>query len=469
MGPPNNDGAGGAASGSARPRPSRAARRQGGVVGRGRSPRARPPELRRGDLLPRVVVPPPGPRARALSRRLLAAEAPGVNTVGDGPALLWAEARGANVLDVDGNRYVDLTSGFGVALVGHRHPAVVAAVKRQADRLLHGLGDVHAHPARVALAEALAALAPMPDAAVYFAASGSDAVEVALKTAVLATGRAGILAFAGGYHGLTLGPLAAGGRAAFRAPFAAHLHPHVTLLPYGCAGGEIEGALAAGGVGCVLVEPVQGRAGVVLPPAGWLADLAARARRHGALLVVDEILTGGGRTGELFAVSAAGVEPDLLCCGKALAGGLPLAAVLGRRRLLAAWPSGGEALHTATFIAHPLACAAALATLRLLTGTAFRARAARLAVALAAGTAALAGLPGVVAVRGRGLLWGIEVATPGAAVAWSRAAATEGVLALPAGEDGRVLELLPPATLTAAQLAAALAGLRRATMALAAR
>jgi acetylornithine/succinyldiaminopimelate/putrescine aminotransferase len=420
-----------------------------------------PGRLQRGDLLPRLVTPPPGPRARALAEKLALFEAPGVNTVGDGPSPLWSEARGANVLDVDGNRYVDLTAGFGVALIGHRHPAVVAAVRRQATHLLHGLGDVHAHPARVALAAALAAHAPFPDAAVYFAASGADAVEVALKTALLARRRPGILAFHGGYHGLTLGALAAGGRPAFRTPFVAHLHPHVRLLDYGCAGRDLEHALRDGDVGCVIVEPVQGRAGVVLPPSGWLAEVATRARAHGTLLVVDEILTGGGRTGPFFAVTTEGVEPDLLCCGKAIAGGLPLAAVLAPRDLLGVWPGGGEALHTATFLAHPLACAATLATLRVLGHPSFLRRAENLATALGAELPRLAELPGVRAVRGRGLLWGIDVATPGGAVAWARRALAAGVLALPAGADGQVLELLPPAVLGERQRAFALAALAR--------
>ena len=421
--------------------------------------------LQRGDLLPRISVPPPGPRAQELAEDLAACEAPGVNSVGGGASPLWREARGSNVVDVDGNRYVDLTSGFGVALVGHRHPAVVAAVRRQASRLLHGLGDVHAHPSRVALAAALVARAPMPDAAVYFAASGADAVEVALKTAVLARGRPGVLAFAGGYHGLTLGGLAVGGREAFRTPFAAHLHAHAQHLPFGCAASALETRLGSGAIGCVIVEPVQGRAGVVLPPAGWLADLAAIARRHGVLLVLDEILTGGGRTGPFFACAAEDVEPDLLCCGKALAGGLPFAAVLGRRDLLAAWPARGEALHTATFLAHPLACAAALATLRVLDDPDFVARAAALAAAIATGVEELATLPAVRAVRGRGLLWGIELRDEslpaGRAASWARRALGAGVLALPAGERGEVLELLPPAVLTLRQLAVAIAGLRR--------
>ena len=426
---------------------------------RTRRSRREPAALSRGDLLPRLRVPPPGPRASQLAADLGAFEAPGVNTARGAPA--WREARGANVLDVDGNRYVDLTSGFGVALVGHRHPAIVAAVRRQAGRLLHGLGDVAAHPARVALAAALVARAPLADAAVYFAASGADAVEVALKTALLATRRAGVLAFDGGYHGLTLGALAAGGRDAFRAPFAAHIHPHVRHLPYGAPAAALERALADGAVGCVVVEPVQGRAGVVLPPVGWLAELGALARRHGALLVVDEILTGGGRTGPFFASLDAGIEPDLVCCGKALAGGLPFAAVLGRRELLAAWPANGEALHTATFLAHPLACAAALATLRVLGSPDFTARAAALGAAIATSVEVLSALPGVRAVRGRGLLWGVELDQDGGAVAWARRALGAGILALPSGARGEVLELLPPAVLTTRQLAVALDGLRR--------
>lgn len=427
---------------------------------RQRRRRHAPPRLLRGDLLPRLRVPPPGPRARQLCAQLAALEAPGVNTVGAGAAPLWLEARGANVLDVDGNRYIDLSSAFGVALIGHRHPAVVAAVRRQAGELLHGFGDVHAHPARVDLAAALVALAPMPDAAVYFAASGSDAIEVALKSALLSSGRPGVLAFDGAYHGLTLGALAAGGRASFRDPFAAHLHTHVRRVPFGASRAELRAALSDGTIGCVLVEPVQGRAGVVLPPPGWLADLATHCRREKALLLVDEILTGGGRTGPLFACTGEGVEPDLVCCGKALAGGLPLAAVLGRRAVLAAWPSGGEALHTATFLAHPLACAAALATLRVIGEPDHRARAEALAVELAAGLAELADVPGVRAVRGRGLLWGLETTSAGGAVAWAHRVLARGVLALPAGADGEVLELLPPAVLTARQLDSALAVLR---------
>ncbi len=416
--------------------------------------------LGRGDLPPRMVVPPPGPRARQLSARLGGAEAPGVNTlVGDAPSLLWEAARGANVLDVDGNRYVDLTAGFGVAAVGHRHPRVVAAVRRQATRLVHALGDVHAHPARVELAERLARRAPVAAGAagarVYFGISGAEAVEVAVKTALLATGRRDVLAFAPAYHGVTAGALALTSRPAFRDPFAAHLHPHVHRLPYGADPERV--AAVAGDLAAVVVEPVVGREGVILPPPGWLPALAAVCRRHGALLVADEVFTGFGRTGHWFAVDAEGVRPDLLVLGKALGGGLPIAAVVGAAEVMAAWRSDGEARHTATFVAHPLACAAALATLDVLEKRDLPRRARRRGRGLGRRLAGWPGrFPAVSAVRGSGLLWGIELRDAAAAGALVRGAAARGVLLLAGGPEGRVAQIVPPLTVTRRQLAGAL-------------
>src|SRR6185295_7205878 len=296
------------------------------------------PGLERGDLPPRIVVPPPGPRSRALSAGLERFVAPGISTVAPGrPALVWQEACGANVLDADGNRFIDLTAGFGVAAVGHRHPEVLRAVAAQADLLVHALGDVAAHPGRLALAERLAALAPVDDAQVFFAVSGAEAVEIALKTALAATGRPGVVAFDPGYHGLTLGALAATARPAFRDPFAAHLHPHVARFPFGGDLSPVVARLERDNVASVLVEPIVGREGVLLPPPGWLARLSELCRRAGALLIADEIFTGFGRTGRMFAVEREGVRPDLLCCGKALGGGLPIAAVLGSRAVFRCW------------------------------------------------------------------------------------------------------------------------------------
>lgn len=407
-----------------------------------------------GDLLPAIVAPPPGPRSRELSDALRELEAPGVNTLlGGEPAILWEEARGANVRDVDGNIYIDLTSGFGVAAVGHRHPRVVAAVREQAGRLLHGLGDVHAHPPRVEIARRLVEIAPVDDPQVFFSISGAEAVEIALKTALGSTGRPGILAFEPSYHGLTLGALAVTSREEFRAPFAAHLHGHVRRLPYACGLERIEEALSGDDVGAVLVEPIVGREGVLFPPADWLAGIADLCRRHGTLLIADEIFTGFGRTGRLFAVEHEGARPDILCCGKALGGGVPIAAVIARRDLFRCWETPGEARHTATFLGNPLACAAALAVLDVLRDEDLPARAARLGEPLHRRLAAWPErFPTVEEVRGRGLLWGIAFRTGEQAKKWMLEAWSQGVLLLAGGPEGRVGQIVPPLTVREEQL-----------------
>lgn len=419
--------------------------------------------LEQGDLLPAIVTPPPGPRSRALAETLRRCEAPGINTVpraGD-PPIAWEEARGANVLDIDGNRYIDLTSGFGAAAIGHRHPRVVAALAAQGERLLHGLGDVQPHPGRAALALRLAELAPMPGAQVYFAVSGAEAVEIAVKTALAATGRPGLLAFEPTYHGLTLGALAATSRREFRAPFAAYLHPHVHRLPFGARPEAIAAAMDSAGngseIGAVVVEPVVGREGVLLPPAGWLAELGRLCRERSALLIADEIFTGFGRTGSRFAVAAEGVVPDLLCCGKALGGGMPIAAVLGSRDLFRVWERDGEALHTSTFVAHPLACATAIAALAVLEDERLAERARALGAAIAPRLAVWpARFPAVAAVRGRGLLWGVETRTREGAKRWVEECLRRGVLLLAGGPAGTVAQLAPPLTIARHQLDAAL-------------
>ena len=419
--------------------------------------------LVRGNLRPRMVGPPPGPKSRELSLKLGAAEAPGINTLGANgePTVVWEEALGANVLDVDGNVYVDLTSGFGVAAIGHRHPRVIAAISEQAGRLLHGLGDVAAHPARVALAARLAAVAPVEHAVVHFAVSGADAVEIALKTALAATGRARILAFEPSYHGATLGALSLSSRPEFRAP-AAPLLPEIDRLPYGAPVERIDALLAGGDFAAVVVEPIVGREGVIVPPPGWLYALSESARKRGALLVADEILTGFGRTGELFAVQRESVRPDLLCCGKALGGGLPLAAVVGSRALMEVWrpdPSGGEALHTGTFVAHPLAMVAALAAFEALAHERLIERAAAIGRRIQKRLAPLVaqGAPlGVVDCRGVGALWGLELADARLADAVALDCRERGVLLLVGGAERRVIELLPPLVVTDDQLDVAL-------------
>ncbi len=406
--------------------------------------------LERGDLLPRMAVDPPGPRSRELAGRIAGHEAPVVNALYRGePSVVWREALGSNVLDVDGNRYIDLTSGFGVAIIGHRHPRVVEAIGRQSSRLVHGMGDVASNEPRIDLAERLCSLAPIDDARVFFAVSGADAVEVALKTAWLATGRRRILAFEPAYHGTTLGALSATSRLEFRAPFADQVSPHFERLDYGAPAGVLENELASGEYAGVIVEPVLGREGIRLPPAGWLSELARITREHGALLIADEIYTGFGRTGHRFACDADDVVPDLLCCGKALGGGLPIAAVLGRTDLMSAWDTAGEALHTATFLGNPLACAAALAALEVIESEHLADRALAFGNRIAARTSEWRSLPGVVDLRGRGLAWTLELETPELAATLNHDALFRGLLALAAGPR---LQLAPPLVVTDPQL-----------------
>ncbi len=400
--------------------------------------------------------------------------------VSDTWPVFWEEARGANVRDADGNIFLDLTSGFGVALLGHAHPGVLEAVARQATSLVHGMGDVHPPEAKVRLLEALAAIAPWPAARTVLSSTGSEAIETALKTALVATGRPGILAFEGAYHGLTLGALAVTDRALFRSAFTARLYDGVAFAPFPdpVRGGPDSGApalervrdiLRAGSpngdpIGVVIVEPVQGRAGVRLAPDGFMARLGTLARDAGAVVIADEIFTGMGRCGSVLASERVGLVPDVLCLGKALGGGLPLSACLARREVMDAWPENtGEAMHTSTFLGHPLGCAAGLAVLEALELEATAERARRLGGhMILALREALKGWPGVADVRGLGLMIGIELADDalvplaGAAVRAAEAAMARGVLVLPAGAQGHVLEVTPPVSMTDAQVAFAI-------------
>lgn len=435
--------------------------------------RSLPPDVR-GDL--------PGSASRALAARLARVESRNVTFLSDDFPIFWDRAEGSNVWDADGNRLVDLTAGFGVAAVGHRHPAVEEAVRAQAGRLMHGMGDVHPPTAKVALLEKLVELAPQADARAVLATSGSEAVEVALKTAHLRTGKPGVVAYTGAYHGLTYGALSVTDGAYFRAPFERQLNPFVLraafpnpFRPPEALRAEGEDAAArtpaelsetavrqleqllesdAGArVGAVIVEPIQGRGGEVVPPPGFLPGVAAACRARGVLLILDEVLTGFGRTGRRFACEEEGVVPDLLCVGKALSGGMPISACLGSAEVMEAWPpSRGEAMHTSTFLGHPVACAAALAALETIEGEGLVARAAeegaRWREAL---SDRLGRRPEIGDVRGRGLLVGIELVREGGgrhpdperAIRAVTACLRRGWIVLAGGTSGNVLSLTP--------------------------
>jgi 4-aminobutyrate aminotransferase/(S)-3-amino-2-methylpropionate transaminase len=381
--------------------------------------------------------------------------------------VVYASGSGANVVDVDGNRYVDLAAGFGALLLGHASSKVARSLALQADRLWMALGDLYPSDAKVALVERLAALYPAKGARVLLGQSGSDAVAAALKTAKLATGKPGVVAFEGAYHGLGYGPLAACGlKPSWREAFADQLNPHVAFAPYPRSSADLDASLSAvereldkGGVGAVLVEPILGRGGVIVPPPAFLGELAKLARRAGALLVADEIWTGLGRSGHWLASMPSGpggdALPDLVCLGKGLGGGLPISACIGSDEVMQAWrrePSR-EVVHTATFFGAPLACATAIATLDALRADklAERARAVgertRRAIA-----ESLAEVPGAGEVRGAGLMIGISLGSEATALAIQRALLEAGYIVTSGGGKGEVLVLTPPLTIAEALL-----------------
>lgn len=375
--------------------------------------------------------------------------------------IVWAEARGANVMDVDGRVYVDLSAGFGAACVGHSHPRVVQTLQQQSARLIHALGDVHPSDVKIDLLERLTSLFEAPSRAML-GLSGSDSVEAALKTALLFTGRPGVVAFEGAYHGLSHGPLAACGyNAAFREPFAAQLNPHVRFAPYPQSASElsrsleaVSAALSGSTAGAVLVEPILGRGGVVVPPAEFLPELERLCRARGALLICDEVLTGLGRTGAWLASHTAGVKPDLVCLGKALGAGMPVSACVGRLEVMQAWGDPGrEALHTGTFFGQPLACAAALTCLDVLHEEGLPERALQLGAALRSDLETLRTKhPRLREVRGRGLLIGLELDSAARGLTLMRALLERGYITVPAAADASVLSLTPPLTIAPAQL-----------------
>src|ERR1035437_8534145 len=318
--------------------------------------------------------------------------------------IVWERAKGVHVWDADGKKYLDLTAAFGVAAAGPANPNVVKAGQKQMARLLHAMGDVHPHALKAQLARELSritferwakknrqsAIGNRQSGKVIFSNSGFEAVESALKTAMLATGKHGVIAFEGAYHGLGYGALNATHREHFRSPFRSQLREFAHFVPFPFSSRSSRGEEAHSKIGnktepihigCyeieekirqvfrreiiggILIEPIQARGGINVPPKEFLPLLRKLCDEHGALHIADEIYTGFGRTGKWFACEHTGVMPDLICLGKALTGGFPLSACVGRADLIdAAWPaSTGEAIHTSTFLGHPVGCAMALA------------------------------------------------------------------------------------------------------------
>lgn len=372
-----------------------------------------------------------------------------------------ARARGSVVVDRSGRRYLDLLAGMGVANLGHCHPQVVAAVRRQATRYLHAMvyGEFVEEP-QVRLAARLAELLPPQLSTVYFTNSGAEAVEGALKLARKWTGRRRIVAFEGAFHGDTLGALSVGGNPVYREPFGPLL-PEVQWLPWNDPSGlaAIDRFVAA-----AIVEPVQAEAGVRVPSPEFLRRLRWRCSEVGALLIFDEVVTGFGRTGRLFAFEQFKTVPDILVLAKALGGGMPLGAFVSSRKILAVLSRDPPLGHVTTFGGHPVCCAAGLAALEVLLRDRLWERAERLGESFRAD---LAGLPWggrLREVRGIGLLVGIELDDPGWTARFARDCLRRGLLLNWTLHSDRVIRLAPPLTISERELSRAVRIMERAIL-----
>lgn len=344
--------------------------------------------------------------------------------------VLIVRGTGARVWDAQGREYVDCATGHGVALVGHCHPRVVAAIREQAERLIT-CSEAFYNDRRAQLQAELVALMPGMER-VFLCNSGTEAVEAAIKFARLATGRPGVVAARNGFHGRTMGALSATWRPEYRRPFEP-LVPGFVHVPYNDAA-ALEGAVGPE-TAAVILEVVQGEGGVRLGDGAFLRRAQELCRERGALLIVDEVQTGLGRTGRMMACHHHGLEPDLVCLAKGLAGGLPIGAVLIGPRV-GKLPVG---VHGSTFGGNPLACAAALATLRVIREESLSERAAELGEFFLSRLRRISS-PMIRDVRGLGLMVGVELRRR--ARPYLQALAERGVLALPAGPT--VLRFLPP-------------------------
>ena len=406
--------------------------------------------------------------------------------------IIWQRARGVHVRDAEGKKYLDLTAAFGVAAAGHANPQVVRAGQRQMAKLLHAMGDVHPHALKAQLARELSRITferwsvtgrvrrsqrQSGTGKVIFSNSGFEAVESALKTALLATGKPGVIAFSGGYHGLGYGALNATHREHFRHRFSPQLGGFGHFVPFPVrleqleeTSREIRKILRRHKIGAILVEPVQARGGIYIPPPEFLPWLRKICDAAGALLILDEIYTGFGRTGQWFACEHTGTLPDLICLGKALTGGFPLSACVGRADVMdAAWPvSSGEAIHTSTYLGHPVGCAMALAQIQEIARLKLCARSTRLGKFLLAELARVHSPRSqfTCTPRGSGLMAGLELTLPDGkpatqvSLAAIKALLQRGYIFLPEGEHANIISFTPPLTITRAQLARAVAALQ---------
>ena len=403
-------------------------------------------------MRPEIKTPLPGPKAAELIARDQRAMSPSFTRA---YPFVMDHGEGCWVTDVDGNRFLDFTAGIAVVSTGHSHPRVVEAIEEQAHRFLHMSGTDFYYRPEIELAERLEAkILPGIPARVFFTNSGAEAIEGAMKLARYTTNRPSYIAFIGAFHGRTFGALSlTASKASQRRRFAPLLssvfHAPYPTVARGITTDEsierIEELFTTvappESVAAVFVEPIQGEGGYLVPPDDFLPRLRELTRKHGILLVLDEVQSGMGRTGHFLAYEHWGIDPDIVCLAKGIASGLPLGAFIARAEQMS-WPPGS---HGSTFGGNPVACAAALATLDLLEEGLIE-NAAKVGAVLQDGLREIAAShPEVTDVRGLGLMLAMELKTPDAAARLVQSAFERGLLLLTAGT--RAVRLSPPLVL----------------------
>lgn len=312
--------------------------------------------------------------------RLSSVECPDTTYIGHNFPTVFKKGKGLFLTDIENEKYLDFTSCFGVLALGHRPDVTVRTIRKQSAKLIHGMGDMYPSESKIKLLELLAKITPYTSPKSMLGLSGSDAVEIAMKTAVLATNRSKFISFDGAYHGVHLAPLNLNHTKHFTDNFKSLLTNHALFLPFPAFDEngshlekentehsdivltKLEDALKSNLYAALILEPIQGRGGIRIFTQKFLQDCQVLCKKYGTLLIFDEIMTGFGRTGKMFGYEHTNVVPDLMCLGKAMGGGLPLSACVGD--MMDVWPkSHGEARHTQTFLGHPLACAVAYATI----------------------------------------------------------------------------------------------------------
>lgn len=426
--------------------------------------------------LRRITESIPGPNSVSLHKNLCELEAPNLTLNDSELSIVWNETKGTRVFDADGNEYIDFSSGLNVANVGHTNPYVIQAAKEQLDKQLQGMGDFHANTRKIEFLNKLAEIVPINNPRFITAVNGSDAVDAALKTATLYTGKSNFISFYGGYHGMGAKSLEVTARHHFRKPFTKELPKTTTFVPYpycyrcpfsktsdNCHNDCIaflrqtieNTASGSDDIAAVIIESYQGRGGVVSAPVEFMKELREICTKNGILLIVDEILSGFGRTGKWFGFEYAGIEPDIITIGKGVSSGYPISACIAKSEIMeGAWGKfEGESIHTATFQGNPLGCAIANASIEYMVehnlieksmsnGEYFKNSLKK----------KLKNHPNIGDIRGAGLMIGLEFVQdkkskkPDPELCWEvmRKSLAKGLLLLNGGHDVNVLCLTPP-------------------------